>query len=229
MVYKIRVVDVPGLKWDWETPSMMIPSPAKGMWERTVRADPFPCYSHDIKLVRKVAKDIALAFPIHAPCVIAVFHYEPTERTNGNCTIESDWNKKKKSKNYWGGSIGLYGKRIPPHPAMTRYLTSHEYGHAVAKRVAQDYYYSTDHSDYEIDNMYKEYRELRPASERAPIPKFYGGGTWHHSTSEIFANDFRILVTGVETEFWPHQGFSYPTDAKKVVQFWKKVVKENNK
>ena len=54
-------------------------------------------------------------------------------------------------------------------------------------------------------------------------PKSYGGG-WHATVSELFANDFRILVAKSEVEFWPHPGFLRPEELVKVVDFWKREV-----
>jgi hypothetical protein len=55
-----------------------------------------------------------------------------------------------------------------------------------------------------------EYAQLRGCDPATP----YGGGTWHKSPGELLANDFRILVAGVEPEFWPHPGSPTPMRRK---------------
>lgn len=137
--------------------------------------------------------------------------------TNGQCDIRYDYSDDKKKPYPWAATIVLWGKRIPPHPAMTRYLIAHEYGHAVAQAVVR----SQGKSDADLGKFYTEYRALR---KNVPVaPKYYGGGSWHESTQEIFANDFRILVAKSEVEFWPHPTTERPEKAKAIRDFWKNV------
>jgi hypothetical protein len=46
------------------------------------------------------------------------------------------------------------------------------------------------------------------------------GGTWHDSACEILACDFRILVTGMEAEFWPHPGIPRPEMVPALRDWW---------
>lgn len=39
---------------------------------------------------------------------------------------------------------------------------------------------------------------------------------------ELFANDFRIVVCGIEQEYWPHPGFTHPLKLAKVRKWWAK-------
>lgn len=201
------------IAWPWTgQPYINIPKLARGFYTRQVQIDPFPAYAHDLTLVNQTAAKVARAFPIAQPVTIHVLPRETPERTNGCCEITHNYQAKKPYP--WGASIILWGKRIPPHPAMTRYLVSHEYGHAVAHQVA------LNQGHDQTDPLYKEYRKLRPRHAR---PRYYGGGTWHISVSEWFANDFRILVTETEPEFWPHPGIVRPDKSASVRDFWKSI------
>jgi len=53
----------------------------------------------------------------------------------------------------------------------------------------------------------------------------YGGGKWHTNVGEVIANDFRICVVGVETEFWPHP-VPHPLETPAVQEFWQRMVQE---
>lgn len=187
-------------------------------WNRSVNVDPFPCYAHDAALVRAESERVAAAFPLKAPVTIVTLDREFLERTNGWTNIGADYDSSERPRP-WSATIVLSGKRIPIHPAMTRYLVSHEYGHAVAAHLQRTHGTPSENPkrEYEEHKLYEEYRALRGM----PVdPKSYGGG-WHATVSELFANDFRILVAKSELEFWPHPGFIRPEELVKVVDFWK--------
>jgi hypothetical protein len=182
----------------------------------TCRFDPFPAYPHDRATAVATAAHVQACCPplwdVH--CYLA--DREENSRSNGHSNIEEgryvsgEWVEERT------GLIMMSGKRIPPHPAMTRHLTGHEYGHNVAyminslrdgvKTVAS------------TDPLYQEYAAVRglPASS-----VHHGeGGTWHDSACEIFACDFRILVCGLEAEFWPHPGITRPERVPAVRDWW---------
>jgi hypothetical protein len=191
------------------------------------KVDPFPCYAHDLGLVagmlghvERVLEDRGAALK-HKP-TIYVLDREPLARTNGwaevdhryydaDCTEPCCADKTVK----WDGKIVLAGKRIPPHPGVTRYLVAHEYGH---------------HVEYELLHR----RDLQPGDEAVRTeyaairgltnPAYYGGGTWHASPGEVFANDFRILVAGIEPEYWPHPGISHPNTEPDVATWWRDML-----
>lgn len=211
------------LLWSFEddTPYFSVPG---GSYPRHQKVDPFPAYAHDVALVRAEAERVAQSFPLPRPVTISILDREFLSRTNGYTTIDSDYDSKETPRP-WMATIVFSGKRIPIHPAMTRYLVSHEYGHAVAEHLRRTHGTPTDKPNREFDTekLYNEYRELRGIVD----PKSYGGG-WHATTSELFANDFRILVAKSEIEFWPHPGFIRPEKLVDVVEFWRKEVEQNS-
>jgi hypothetical protein len=112
------------------------------------------------------------------------------------------------------GIIFLCGKRVPPHPAVTRYLVAHEYGHNVEymlniARGAQSAW------DEALSIEYAQVRGLPDSTLH------HGdGGNWHDSIHEIIACDFRILVCETEVEFWPHAGIARPEHVPALAAWW---------
>jgi hypothetical protein len=208
------------LRWSFqgEAPTFYVPSASYGRHEKV---DPFPAYANDMALVRAEAERVAALFPLPATVTFVTLDREFVERTNGFTIPDTDHDSTEKPK-AWSATIVLSGKRIPIHPAMTRYLVAHEYGHAVAEHLERTHGVPTDkpNRDYDEERLYQEYRALRGMDAD---PKSYGGG-WHATVSELFANDFRILVAKSEIEFWPHPGFLRPEELVKVVEFWKREV-----
>ena len=197
-----------------------------GDWKHGESVDPYPCYAHDAALVHHEAEVTAAVFPLPADVHICIFDREGPSRTNGFTRIGTFYNHGGSVKK-WEATIVLYGKRIPPHPALTRYLVSHEYGHAVAEHLRRVVGTPCEcgnpdcSRNYDESKLYREYEKLRAFKS----PEFYGGGTWHASVSELFANDFRIIVAGSETEFWPHPGFPRPEELPAVREFWESQTK----
>ena len=177
-----------------------------GTWGHTTYVDPAPCYPHDVALVQRQFNRMRELAPLPIPMKVAILSREPLERTNGWYNDEHGYDENDKGSPV--GVIYLAGKRIPPHPAMTRYLVSHEYGHAVAYHLARFRGETMD----QFKTMYLDYR--------SNATRDYGCGHWHSNVGELIANDFRILVAGVEAEFWPHAGFARPEDLPALGQFW---------
>lgn len=181
--------------------------------------DPAPCYSHDEALVRSLAAHVSGVAPLPLPIKIFLLSHEPLGRMNGWYSDDSRWEEVDRGgKMVWVthpvGTITLAGKRIPLHPAMTRYLVPHEYGHAVFYHLARAY----GVKDEELKTHYIE--TVRPETK-----KTYGPGKWHEAVGEIFANDFRILVARLEHEFWPHT-VTRPERCLEAIYFWRQVARD---
>jgi|SRR6185437_9035160 len=190
-----------------------------GSYGHSEVVDPTPCYAHNLDVVRVESDRCVATFPIDRDVTICVLHRENESRTNGHTGFEYNYKVESKDREYpWMPYIVLQGKRIPPHPAMTRYLVAHEYGHVVKQYIAKSVRKEKDGNEEAEKTVYGDYCKLRGFNP----PKYYGPGTWHASISELFANDFRILVMNTEVEFWPHPGFTRPEAVPAIVEFWKK-------
>jgi hypothetical protein len=213
----LRVIELKteDLGWPFDgTPQFQVGPPAH---YRNVKVDPFPCYAHDRKLVQETADQVEAAFPIVTPPTYYLLHHEAVSRTSGHSDRAFDWDDRAPRTKFtpW---IVLSGKRIPIHPAMTRYLVAHEYGHVVQWAI-EALRRIEDHAVTEFD---REYMKMRPEAGTA-----YGGRKWHAEVGELIANDFRICVTGIETEFWPHPGFEHPLKLDAIRGFWARMVEEH--
>ena len=218
MKNKIHIVPITAkdLKWSFDSnnPSFTVKS---GSYSHSIRVDPFPCYSHDLKLVKKEVKEIKQKFLLPVPVYIYIAEFEELSRTNAHASNGIDYNgRQDKEGNYidWIGTIVCSGKRIPIMPSMTRYLISHEYGHLVDHYLEQKL-------NLKAGELRSVYAKLRNVTQ----PSYYGGPTWHKLIGEIFANDFRVLVMKKELEFWPHE-VPRPEKNKKVKDWWKDRLRE---
>lgn len=208
-----------------------------GPWPRHVFVDPFPAYAPDEKLVKKYLDVCNERFPFSDPEVdsqMSIVSHDATDRINGFAASDHFWERKDgteytaqipcpcgcgKTKKEQGLSLNivLYAKRIPLLPAMVRYLVGHEYGHCA-------FNYSTwkmgwDSSDrHKMEEKYVRMRGIENPSLDG------GGGRWHELAGEIIANDFRIMIAGLETEFWPHP-CQRPEDVPFVREWWTEAFK----
>lgn len=186
-----------------------------GDYKRSVKVDPFPCYAHEEANVRSIAYQVAEKFPMDLTVTFYLPEYEALERTNGWTSFGYYYNgeiPEGRGFKKFDATIVLSGKRIPLHPAMTRYLVAHEYGHVV------EHWLKWMSGEKDSDGkMIGEYARLRGVKS----PEHYGGRSWHATIGEMFANDFRILICGVEPEFWPHPGFARPEQLPQIVEWWK--------
>lgn len=183
-------------------------------YQRSWPFDPFPAYTHDLDVLRATAEKVEELFPVDYPPQYYVCDRELIERTNGWTTFESVYNSK--TKDYDGEFrpyIFFSGKRVPIHPAVTRYLLPHEYGHLVEWTLEQ-------RLGFAHGELIKDYAKKRKLSRQLNI--HYGAGNHHKHPTEVFANDFRILVCEMETEFWPHP-YPRPEEVPAIVDFWNEV------
>lgn len=179
--------------------------------------DPFPAYAHDYATASAAAAETAEVIPPLYDITLHLADREDTGRTNGWSHLDKD---RDDGDPAWLGTIMLAGKRVPPHPAMTRHLVAHEYGHHVewalnmARAAATPY-------DPQVTAEYASVRGLPAAAAH------HGeGGTWHDSVHEIFACDFRVLACGAEPEYWPHPGVRRPEAVRGLARWWAGAIAE---
>ena len=179
-------------------------------WPTYAHLDPYPCYSHNRALVLQCAREAEKRFPLGWQVFYFLLPYESSGRTNGTSTSNSIDRK----EGHRDGVIYLSGKRIPLHPAMTRYLLFHEYSHQVDDWVCHK-------QGLEHNGLDKEYAEMRGIK----LNDGYGARKWHTNIGEIIANDARICLFNAESEFWPHE-CKHPNECPEVQMFWYRMIEE---
>jgi len=186
---------IEGLHWSYDADGPT----QKPVGAYQTKVDPFPCYHHDLALVEGLAATLRAKAPVPRDVNVNVLTHEDLHRTNGWATHYSDYSKEKEDDGAygWTGCIVLSGRRTEIHPAITRYVTVHEYGHVVEYALAE-----LRHGKKEMDSnpIRDEYADLRGLRKDVP----YGGRTHHLMPCEVMANDF-LHVMGVEREYWPHE------------------------
>jgi hypothetical protein len=204
MAGEIIIESLPAMaesKWDLRTSA-----PSWGSKRGTSMVfDPFPAYPHDLDVVCQTAVEVEEKVAPLWNVEVYVADREGVARSNGWSHLfedqeftDGDWVRKPNI-----GVIMLAGKRIPPHPAVTRYLVAHEYGHNVEWMIN-----SVRGARYPNDEtLAVEYAKMRGPEVHTD---FGGGGVWHNAIAEVLACDFRVMVLGIEPEFWPHPGVSRP-------------------
>jgi len=214
----VRVLDAPEHGFDDQGFHYTISH--AGSWPRQTTVDAAPAYPHDEQLARAELAHLQRVAPLPFPLAIYLLSHEARSRTNAH--YDDGYSREGEQIEIAGvkryppiGCIVLSAKRIPIHPAMTRYLVSHEYGHGVMYHLAR----LRGIDDSKLLTAYVD--ECRPDTKRT-----YGCGRWHSNVGELFANDFRILVAEREREFWPHPGFARPDENLAVVGFWTQALKE---
>lgn len=195
---------------------------------RAENYDPWgPCYLHDEESLATVLTECTRRAPLGTVPVGAYRAcYEGLSRTNAWATYDDayyrdgddlpDWWKGPGEKP-WEGILTFNGRRIEIHPAVTRCVAAHEYGHLVEEAVQRIRYPGArGHSTLLAD--YKRVRKLENVTH-------YGNGTHHLAASEVFANDFRTYVMETEVEFWPHP-VKRPGQLVTVSRWWDKVIND---
>lgn len=192
----------------------------------SMAADPFPAYAHRVNDLELTAHAVERAYPLpeeFRPWYV-LSPWEDPGRTNASTHREFDYDaeppegveeREWRSQRPWTSWILFGAKRIPPHPAMTRYLAAHEYGHVVNYWLERRA--GIDEGGQDLDDEYRAVRGLA-------APTHYGGGTWHLAVGELIANDFRVLVTGVEADYWPHPGIERPERVAGLDAWWAEAV-----
>jgi len=170
--------------------------------------DPWgPAYTHDERLVSELLRECVNAAPLgSAPVTVYVGLWEGLARTNGWSTYDHPYYRDGDDISWWHGPglkpwegvIALSGKRIEIHPAVTRYVVAHEYGHVVDVALAQLRYPGDGNA---FHKLHEDYRRLRRLPDG---PGHYGNGTHHLAVGEVLTNDFRTVVLGRECDFWAH-------------------------
>lgn len=229
---KIRLLTPDDVTWPMGRQDS-VPEYACGMgqYERQFKVDPFPCYAHDLDRVTTIAEMCEDIFPMpDARVGLFILSHDFIDRINGLAFEDHIYNREDGSEwdevlpSYKGGtmncdgqalSIVLSGKRIPLMPAMTRYLVSHEYGHLAFNYAARKLGYG----EHEKDKLAADYMEVRKIEK---VAKKYSGAQWHQSPQEIIANDFRVLFTKQELEYYPHE-CQLPSWAQPEGQWWKRA------
>lgn len=215
-VKAIRVVAVDVMReavWDYKD--------SRPVWRHarfgsTAAFDPFPAYPHDLGLVQRTVEQVQQLWPPAWDVDLFVADREEIGRTNGHSNLHEGGHYEGEVwvKDPPRGLIMLSGKRIPPHPGMTRHLVAHEYGHNLWYMLVVARGGRHCHDDYELS---AEYAELRGMQGKL----HYGsGGRWHDSLQEVIADDFRIVVCDIEPEYWPHPGIAHPYEADADLAAW---------
>lgn len=176
-----------------------------------VTVDPFPAYPHDPRAldaaVAHVSRHVDLRWDVH----LFSGDREEVGRSNGHSNLLNGYAGSEYKR--LGGMIWLSGKRIPPHPAMTRHLVAHELGHNLEWMLQE----ARGEQEYGND-LIREYAEIRGLPDSTL--HHGGGGTWHDSAHEVFACDFRIVVCNTEPEYWPHPGIVHPATLPGLTRWW---------
>lgn len=159
--------------------------PSKYAWV-TIGCDTYPGFAHDIDLVCEEV----LKLPFDIPTTFFLTPHEVEGRTNGYATYSHGDND---SHHHY---VVLSGKRIPIMPSMTRYLVAHEYGHVFENWLTHDLF--PPKPEIEFRTAYARLRGVEHVESQSEQR------TWPRRTCEYIANDFRLLMTDAEHEFWPH-------------------------
>lgn len=194
--------------WAWSTSA---PSWRAHRYGANTTFDPFPAYRHDIDVARATADHIAEICPPRWNVVAYIPDREDVARSNGFSDMWGERDRDDERLKSLHGMIFMSGKRIPPHPAMTRYLIAHEYGHQMQWMLTD----ARGKGNPQDERILAEYAAMRGLPTEI---HFGSGGRWHDSCAEVFACDFRIAVCEIETEFWPHGDIPRPGD--KVASWW---------
>lgn len=219
MIGELLIASRPELLFRWTGEALIRTGRADlGAYERETPMDPTPGYPHDAEVVRWELNKVAAVFPVAWPVTFYLPDRDALSRVNGETTVEQAWQAEQLPDGTHPrlAEVRLFGKRTPPHPAVTRYLVAHEYGHVVERWIAAARGLKPDSR-----GLLKEYARMRGLEQR----DFHwpGPGHWHDDVGEVFACDFRLVVAKAEVEFWPHPGVDRP--GLEVRDWWAEAVR----
>ena len=172
------------------------------------KVDPFPAYSHDEVYTWGLLSTLKVQIPVD----IYILEHELESRVNGWSDVQYNWDDKGHIEDQ-SHIICLSGKRTPIPQSMQYYITAHEYGHAVENFLVE----KTKNENFRV-----EYAKMRGVDLR----EHYGGRSWINAPGEVLADDFRILVAGQHTTYWPHDKVLPPWNNDHLIDWW--AEKEND-
>lgn len=221
MIGGLLIAPRPELQFRWTSEAFIRTGRVDlGAYERETLMDPTPGYAHDADVVKWELHRVAPVFPVGWPVTFYLPDRDALSRVNGETTVEQAWKAEKlpDGTQPWLAEVRLYGKRTPPHPAVTRYLVAHEYGHVVERWIAAARGFKPDTRD-----LLEEYARMRGLEPRHRDRYRTGPGRWHDDVGEVFACDFRLVVAKSEVEFWPHPGVDRP--GTEVREWWAEALR----
>lgn len=221
---RVRVLTRDQIVWMWDRePYVLLQEDPDSEFLFRVDVDPFPAYAHDPVLAGATLARLMETFPLLFPPEVVLLEFEATARINAwvqHVDKATDETFNEEANYPYDSLIVLSGKRGPLHPAMTRFLVAHEYGHLIEHQLV--YQAGKQEQDLTIINAYAARRGLAQQATR----RLRAGQRWHDRPSEVFADDFRILVAGVELEHWPHPGIPRPETVEGLAEWWMDLQRE---
>jgi hypothetical protein len=213
------------LFWRFETnqlPYFNLKGVANPWNGKQIPVDPFPCTPHDKALLERYQQRIEEIFPIGTLLQWVIVPFEVDTRTNAWASsthlYSSDEQDRITKTHKLEGQIVMSGKRTIIHPAMTKYLVAHEYGHQVdywiSKCMQEQMEDGTGSSDTDV------FRKKYAAFRGVEFSFDYGGGRWKNNIQEIIADDFRIAMGGTDVDFFVHDKVPHPLTDNKVLDYW---------
>lgn len=190
-----KVIEKTNYQWEGAEPLYKLAG-------RNYYVDPYPAHAHNIKEVGKQL--VKVQSLVNIPVTYYVLHHEVKERCNAFATTAiTDWDEGLSER-----QVVLSAKRTPIPYSMTRYLVSHEYGHAIDYHIEEEF-------DYMIRPAYANMRQANPSDIG-----------WLNTVKEIIADDFRIMVCAEQTDFWPHTDVAHPARTTvEAANFWQYIVR----
>ncbi len=217
---KVVLIDPKEMKWAFNggQPSYNIKQLCYD-YDCHIDIDPFPCNSHNSKLLLETVTKVEGKFKIGAPTRWIVLPNDTTHYTNAYAQKNYVSGEENRKKYKFEGMIVMAGKRTIIHPAMTKYLVAHEYGHMVDYWITAMMNEKLDSTNETI--FRKKYAEMRGIEYNEK----YGGGNWVDNIGEIIADDFRIVVANTDKDFYLHT-CTHPLEHTEVKKYWSKLKKE---